>query len=335
MNDTGISRILLKSACLGLIPALFTGCSSLSLKLGAKVDLSKIPVSAISVRMARDPGIAPGKKASLIATLTGAKGETLTTEGAGHGKVRWKDLAVTATIVRVNAKGVLSLPRDPRKSDNQTGHVVVTVPSQPTLRAELDVPFRYNIRFTANFSGSKGMDGLNGQDGSDGSMGLPGSIDPNNPSAGGNGGDGSDGTNGQDGSRGGDAPPVQIRLTMHPGPQPLIEAGVQSRGARERFYLIDPNGGALYVYADGGAGGSGGKGGRGGRGGQGGTGTPDGSNGHDGLDGHAGMDGSSGFGGEITVLYDPSVAPYLAALHLSNDGGPRPTFHQQSIPPLW
>jgi hypothetical protein len=333
---SGFLRLFRKPVFLGLVPMLvFAGCSSVQLKLGMKVDLSKIPVTTMDAAMARDPAIAPGQKSPLVVTLTGPNGEVFKTEGAGKGKIMWKDLAVTASVVSVNKKGVLSLARDPRLSDGKMGHVTITAPSHPDLHAELDVPLRYNVKYVANFFGAKGLDGINGTDGLDGSMGSSGSMDPNNPSPGGNGGDGSNGGNGQDGGRGDDAPPVQVTLTLHPGPQTLLEAGVTAQGHKERFYLINPTGGSLFVSADGGAGGSGGKGGRGGHGGSGGIGTPNGMNGHDGLDGRAGFDGISGSGGSITVVYDPAIQPYLAILHLSNSGGPKPAFEEQPVAPLW
>lgn len=167
-----------------------------------------------------------------------------------------------------NQKGILSLPKDPRISDGKLGHVTITVPSHPDLRAELDVPVRYNYGFTSNFSGSSGFSGLNGSDGSDGMSGSMGSTDPNNPSPGGNGSNGGNGSDGQDGGRGGDAPPVQVRVALRSGSHPLLQVSVSAAG-KEKFYLVDPQGGSLTVRADGGAGGSGGRGGRGGRGGSG------------------------------------------------------------------
>jgi hypothetical protein len=99
--------------------------------------------------------------------------------------------------------------------------------------------------------GARGSDGLNGSDGMTGSSGSMGSTDPNNPSAGGNGGNGTDGSNGGDGGNGGNAPPVQVRITLRPGPHPLFQASVSAAG-KQRLYLIDPQGGALTVKADGG-----------------------------------------------------------------------------------
>jgi hypothetical protein len=306
----------------------------MKVKLGMRVYLAQTSVSSMEASLPNGPAIAPGQKSPLVVTFGQAGGKLLRTEGKGGGKVMWQDLRVVATVVAVNQKGVVSLSRDPRVSDGKVGHVSITVPSQPGLKADLDIPFRYNINFVSNFSGSAGSSGLNGTDGIDGTSGTMGSVDPNNPSPGGNGGDGTDGSNGQDGSPGSDAPPVQVQVTIQSGPRPLLQIAVSAAG-HSRFYLVDPQGGSLTVKADGGAGGSGGKGGRGGRGGTGGIGIPDGSNGRDGASGRDGWDGPQGRGGSITVTYDPQVKPFLAALHVSSRNGPPPVFNERSVSPLW
>jgi len=262
-----------------------TGCSAVKVKLGWRVDLTKTPVSSIEVSLPKGPAIAPGQKSPLVVKVTQPDGKVLLTEGQGGGKVQWKDLHVTATVVTANQKGVISLAKDPRVSDGKVGHVTVTVPSHPDIHAaELDIPFRYNVAFVSDFSGSRGSDGMNGADGSDGISGTPCSTDPNNPSPGGDGTNGTDGSNGQDGSPGGNAPPVDVRITLQPAnplspDHALLQLSVSAQG-KQRLYLVDPQGGSLKVVADGGPGGSGGRGGRGGRGGSGGIGTP---NGRDGM----------------------------------------------------
>lgn len=319
-----------------LLVCLFTqaGCTPLKVNLGWKVYLEKTPVSSIQAKLPNGPGIAPGQKSPLVVTFAEPNGKVLATEGKGGGKVMWKELAVTADVVKVNQKGVVSLAHDPRKSDGKTGHVTITVPSHPDMRADLDVPFQYDVSFVANFSGNSGSSGLNGTDGSNGMSGSMGSTDLNNPSAGGNGSDGGDGTNGGDGSGGGDARPVQVRVTLRPGSHPMLEAKV-SAGALDRFFLIDTQGGSLTVRADGGAGGSGGRGGRAGHGGSGGIGSPNGSSGRDGTDGRSGFDGSQGRGGRITVVYDPAASRYLGLIHLSSQNGPAPAFQQEPVAALW
>lgn len=335
-----ISRTSTKLASLTLAFVLapmlaLCGCSAIQVKLGMKVYVAQLPIATMQASLPRDPGIAPGEKSSLVVTLTQPDGRVWVTEGAGKGKILWSDLAIAASVVSASKKGVLSLPRDPRLSDGKAGHVIVTVASHPDLRAELDIPLRYNYKFVSNFSGSSGSSGINGSDGTDGASGSTGSVDPDQPSAGGNGTDGTDGSNGQDGGAGSDAPPVDVRVTLRSGPHPLLQAGVSAPGHKQRFYLVDPQGGSLTVTADGGPGGSGGKGGRGGRGGSGGMGTPNGSSGRDGSDGRNGFDGSQGRGGQITVTYDPQAKPFLNVIRLSNRGGPPPEFNEEPVASLW
>jgi len=302
--------------------------------MGWKVYLDKTPIASIQASLPKGPGIAPGEKSPLVAALTEPDGTVLVTEGQGRGKVLWKDLKVTAVVVTANQKGIVILPRDPRVSDGKVAHVTITVPSHPDIRAELDIPLRYNYNFTSNFSGSGGPSGLNGSDGLDGTSGSMGSMDPNNPSAGGDGSNGTDGSNGHDGEPGGDAPPVQVRVAIRSGSHPLLQVGVIALG-QQNFYLVDPQGGSLTVKADGGPGGSGGRGGRGGRGGSGGMGSPSGRSGSDGSSGRNGFDGPSGKAGSITVTYDPQTKPFLTSIRLSNQGGPPPAFKEEPVALLW
>lgn len=311
----------------------FTGCSSIKVKLGMRVDLAKLPVTTMEAALPTGPAIAPGESSPLVVTFTQPDGTILTTEGKGKGKVLWNQITVAPSVVTVNKKGVLSLPRDPRVSDGKTGHVDVTVASHPDLHAALDVPLTYQYAFKSAYTGASGSNGFNGTDGSSGMDGSAGSMDPNNPSAGGDGGAGGNGTDGTNGTDGGDGPAVQVRMTLRPGAQPLLQFGVTAAGHKERFYLVDPEGGTLSVTSEGGNGGSGGKGGAAGRGGSGGIGTPNGNSGMDGLAGHDGMDGSNGRGGPITVTYDSAAKPYLSALKVS--GGGRPVFHESAVGPLW
>lgn len=332
-----VNRVAFCAVLAGLLS--LASCTRMQVKFGWKVYLAQTPATSIDVNLPKGPAIAPGQKSPLVASVKQPNGKVLLTQGQGGGKVLWQDLQVTASVVTVNKKGIVSLAKDPRVSDGKTGHVTITVPSHPDLRADLDIPFRYDIPFKADFSGAQGSSGMNGMDGMDGASGSMGSTDPNNPSAGGNGGNGTDGSNGGDGGTGGDAPPVQVRMayqapTAFSAGRPLIQVSVAALG-KQKFYLIDPQGGSLTVHADGGAGGSGGRGGRGGRGGSGGSGSPNGSDGMSGQDGSNGSDGSAGTGGLITVTYDPAVGQYINVIHLSSLNGPKPVLHEQAVAALW
>jgi len=328
-----VRQAAIATIALTALPAL-TGCASLQVKMGMKVYLAKTPIETMEIAQQSGPGIAPGQKSSLVVLFTQPGGLVLQTEGAGGGKIMWRDLQITSTVVSVTPKGVISLPEDPRETDRKTPHVTVTAPSHPGLRAEVDIPLRYDIEYSADFSGSDGAKGFDGSNGMDGASGSTGSMDPDHPSAGGNGSNGGNGGDGQNGWPGGDAPPVQIDIAFRPGDRPLLEVRVSTPGDR-RYYLIDPQGGSLSIRADGGSGGKGGSGGRAGRGGSGGTGSP---NGNSGLDGHAGSDGrngSDGSGGLITVTSDPRAMPYLDILQLSSRNGPSPVYQQAPVAPLW
>ena len=306
----------------------------MKIKMGRRVDLNKTPVSSIQASLPKGPAIAPGEKSPLVVSLTEPNGKVLFTEGQGAGKVMWKDLQVTATVVLAEENGILSFPEDPRASYDKVGHVTVTVPSQPNLHAELDVPVRYDFAFVSDFSGRPGASGMSGSDGLNGISGTSGSIDPNNPSPGGNGSDGTNGSDGKDGEPGGNASPVEVRMALQTGTHPLLQVSVSTFGHR-RLYLVDSQGGSLTVKADGGPGGSGGSGGRGGRGGSGGSGTPNGRDGSNGMDGRSGWGGRQGKGGIITVIYDSQVRPFLGVLHLSSRNGPPPLYKEAPVSPIW
>ena len=323
------------SASLVLVSLLASnGCAAVQVKLGMKTWLDKIPVTSMEAKLAKGTAIAPGEKLPLVVSFTDSASKVWVTEGEGQGKILWKDITVTSTVVTVNKKGIVSLPADPRISDGKTAHVAITVSSHPDMHSEIDIPIRYDYNYSFYISGSSGSSGMDGTNGMDGSSGSMGSLDPDHPSAGGSGSDGTNGADGSDGGVGWDAPPTQVRVALRPGPHPLLQVEASAAG-KDKFYLIDPNGGFLKVRSEGGPGGSGGKGGRGGRGGSGGIGSPNGSSGRDGLNGRDGSDGSSGRGGRITVTYDPQAKPFLGVIRLSNPGGPSPVFKEQPVGPLW
>lgn len=295
-TTVSVMQALRRPGLLALAAAVvLAGCTEMKIKMGMTMLVAKLPVNQMEVHLAKPQGVGPGQNASLVVTFGGPNGQSWRTEGAGGGAIMWEDLTIASTIATYNNDGTVSLPVDPRLSDGKTGHVVVTLAFNPNLRAEADVPTRYDLKYFADFNGNRGSSGSN----------IRG---------------------GRDGSQGGNAPDVTIRLVMHPGDRKLIEAAVQPVGGEETFYLIDPSGGSLSVSADGGPGGAGDRSIS--------SGIDQGGVSAAGRE-RDGADGPRGRGGEITVIYDPAVAHYLGVLQLSSLGGPEPIFNSQPLDPLW
>jgi hypothetical protein len=331
------------------------GCSALAVRLGLRVSLADLPVTAVSASLhsKRDgstvSALGPGRSAQLVIVATTQDGKQYATVGVGKGKVAFDNYTITATVVQVSQSGKVSLPADPRASEGQMGHIRIAPVAHPDVITELDVPVRYDIAFVANFSGAAGANGFDGTAGLDGSRGAdasPGMLDPTTGLIGtqGPGGRGSDGGNGGDGSNGQDGSPgiplqIWVRLESADTDRPLLQVKVAA-GGRQSLYLVDPHGGSLKVVDDGGAGGRGGSGGRGGRGGSGGAGFPSGLSGLDGRPGGDGRPGNAGAGGTITVSVDPAAQSLLGCIAWSNrDGngapGPAPVIQVEPVAALW
>lgn len=335
-----------------LFLALLVGCSSLAVTLGLRVRLDQIPVTALSVSLLDKNGapvaaLGPGQSARLVIVATASDGKQYASVGAGHGKVAMNNYTIAASIVTVTSRGSVSLSADPQVSYGKVAHLHIVPVAHANVAADLNIPVRYDIAYSADFSGAdgaNGFDGTPGLDGSAGADGTPGTTDPvtgattqqgpgGNGTDGGNGGDGDDGVNGSPGEA------VHIWVRMESTVKPLLQIKVVG-GERQSFYLVDPNGGSLKIIDNGGQGGRGGQGGPGGRGGSGGSGTPPGS---DGLNGNSGSDGRPGFGGAagtIEISVDPAAQPFLKCITWSNDGGdgvpgPAPTISVEPIAPLW
>jgi hypothetical protein len=176
MRSTFGSQITVGVAGAMLLSLLtLTGCASVKNSMGWQpVLLDKISVASIKASLPKGPGMSPGEKFPLLVVLTEPDGKILETSGAGPGKVPWKDLEITASVVTVDQKGVVFLPDDPRISDGKNPHVTITVPSHPDLRAELDIPVRYDHAYTSDFSGTRGLSGSSGMDGLSGASGSHG-----------------------------------------------------------------------------------------------------------------------------------------------------------------
>lgn len=335
-----------------ILLGLVVGCSAVAEFLGLRIRLDKIPVTAVSASLVDKRGapiaaLGPGQSGSLVLTATAEDGKQYPSVGAGHGKVAMDNYTITATIVTVSKSGSVSLSPDPRVSEGKVAHLHIVVRAHPEVTADLEIAVRYDIAFSANFSGADGTNGIDGIDGMDGMAGTDGTPATTDPVTGvtttqGSGGRGGDGSNGGDGGNGGDGSPgqsVHVWVRLESGARPLLQVKVAG-GTRQALYLIDPSGGSLKVTANGGRGGSAGRGGRGGRGGSGGNGFPPGFSGLDGHPGSDGRPGSGGAAGTIAISVDPPAQSFLRCITWSNhtgDGlpGPSPTITVEPVAPLW
>lgn len=304
---------------------------------GCQTRLDDKPIVSISASIGASGGVGPGQSTPLAIVARASDGKEWKTVGSGEGDVSFSSFIFEGTLVSVSGAGLVTVANDPRLVEGHTPHLHIATVGHPDVVADLDIPVRYDVAFAAYFNGDRGSDGQPGRDGARGTNGSDGSANP--------GGAGGDGTRGGNGGRGGDgedgAPgqSVRIWLTVRPGERPMLEARVLSSEA-ERFFLIDPAGGSLAVYACGGAGGAGGQGGFGGIGGKGGDGSPGGREGENGERGRPGRPGRGGAPGSITVWVDPTAERYLPNLQLSvysGDGepGPAPVIVIAPVPPLW
>jgi len=330
------------------------GCSALAVRLGLRIRLDSVPVTAVSASMVAKrttsvvTALGPGQSARLLLVASTADAKQYPTVGAGKGKVAFDNYTIDATIVQVSKSGVVSLSADPRVSDGKTAHLHIITVAHPEVSADLDIPVRYDLAFVANFSGApgaNGFDGIAGSDGSSGSDGSPPMVDPTTGATtgtmgpGGNGSNGGNGTDGSDGQDGSPGPNVHAWVRLESGARLLLQIKATA-GARTSLYVVDPTGGSLKILADGGPGGRGGSGGAAGRGGSGGVGFPSGFSGLDGRPGSDGHPGSDGAPGTITISVDPAAQPFLKAITWSNRGGggrtgPAPTIAVEPVPPLW
>ncbi|MDP9011829.1 MAG: hypothetical protein M3O41_04045 [Pseudomonadota bacterium] len=341
------------AALLALALVSTLGCSATATRLGLRVRLDSVPVTAVSASLVNKRGgsmvsaLGPGQSAQLVVVARTRDGQQFATVGSGHGKVALDNYTIEAAVIQVSKSGTVSLSSDPRVSDGKVGHLRITPVAHPDVVAEIDIPVRYDMAFSADFSGvdgAKGFDGTDGFTGSSGADGRPAMVDPTTGALGtqgpggrgSDGGNGGDGSNGQDGTSGG---AVHLWIRLESGTTPLLQIKASS-GSRQSFYLVDPNGGSLRVIANGGAGGRGGSGGKAGRGGSGGVGFPNGPSGLDGQSGWDGRAGAHGAAGTITISVDPRAQPFMKCISWSNYSGggvagPAPKIIPEPVPALW
>ena len=160
-----IANQWLCSALVSLALISTCGCSALAVRLGLRVRLDSLQVTAVEASLVnkRDgsavSALGPGQSAQLVIVATTKDGKQYATVGAGKGKVDFDNYSVTATVVQVTKGGKVSLSSDPRVSEGQVAHLRIAPVADPDIIAELDIPVRYDVAFVAKYSGADGAAG--------------------------------------------------------------------------------------------------------------------------------------------------------------------------------
>jgi hypothetical protein len=108
-------------AILPLMMLVCAGCSNLAVFLGLRTRLDKLPVTSITASLVSKGSVqpvralAPGHPAQLIVVANTADGKQFVTVGAGHGKVLLDSFVFTATLVKIDVRGKVSLASEPIK----------------------------------------------------------------------------------------------------------------------------------------------------------------------------------------------------------------------------
>lgn len=167
--------------------------------------------------------------------------------------------------------------------------------------------------------GSGGPSGQSGPSGGAGSSGQAGQSGSSS-SSGGEGSDGGNGSGGGSGTDGGPGPHLAVYATIVKTSFYERLVAIAIDGDQHDFLLV-PEGQAVTIHANGGAGGTGGSGGHGGQGGHGGSGNPGGRGGRGGQGGNGGTGGNGGPGGTIELVFDSAHPELRGMLELDVSGG--------------
>jgi hypothetical protein len=305
------------------------------LKFGGKESsLQDKKVSSIKMVAEDNPTLAPGASFKIGITATLDDGSTMMTQGLSEGKVKWGNYIVNITGGTFY-DGSVRIGDDPRKIKDYKVIVTAKLFSDSSKIETLEFILNFKANYTADFSGQSGQDAPWG---SKGQTGATGSSDSK-----GNGGNGQKGQTGENGRKGGngmngEAVDVYVSAFTDANGKIMLKVYAKSRNSsKEGFYIVNPDGGSITIYARGGRGGQGGHGGDGGGGGYGGNGHSrngdsgdtfygTGGTGGDGGDGGNGGDGGDGGnGGSITIFVDPSANAYVSVIKFDTSGGDRGT----------
>ena len=194
-------------------------------------------------------------------------------------------------------KGTITIDRDFYLKKLTRVTIVVSDKKNPNVKDTYAFELNTKSSQIADFSGSDGESGDKGDSGDSADSGTAGS--------------GSFGENGKNGENGEN---LDVFITSDSiGGEKILKILIKNKETlKESAYMVNTNGGSIFIDASGGDGGTGGRGGRGGSGG-------DDANGGDG--GTGGMGGSGGFGGVVNLTYDSTVIAFMHLVTINVNGG--------------
>ena len=91
------------------------GCSATATRLGLRVRLDSVPVTAVSASLVNKRGgsmvsaLGPGQSAQLVVVARTRDEQQFATVGSGHGKVALDNYRIEAAVIQVSKSGTVSL----------------------------------------------------------------------------------------------------------------------------------------------------------------------------------------------------------------------------------
>jgi hypothetical protein len=238
----------------------------------------------------------PGATLKIEVEGKNKKGKIKETANLIKNNLSWNSLEVNVDGGTFD-KGTIVINRDFYLKKLARVTIVVSDKKNPDVKDSYSFELNTKTSQNADFSGSPGESGDKGDSGDSAESGTAGS-----------GAYGENGKNGENGEN------LDVFITSDSiAGEKILKILIKNKETlKESAFMVNTNGGSIFIDASGGKGGDGGRGGRGGSGG-------DDANGGDG--GTGGMGGSGGFGGVVNVTYDSTVIAFMHLITINVNGG--------------